>query len=423
MGSFGADGLPADTAVLDFDLVTLMPNELSLRVTRSSYASAANTPNASAVAQVLDAALASAPTGALGSLLAQLDMLGIPAFGDALASFSPEAYDAHTSANLWMARAVADVVSGREPRCETVTLQTSPPEIASSPCGESGWEPWVAAVGSLGQRDGNRGHIDYDHAGGGIALGVDRRLGPWVVSGYLGGTVGTLEVDDVGDGEFSSLELGVAARLAIGNGHVRGVLGYGHGFHDQDRDIRVGNLLSTASGDFDSDRVLARVEGGAAFPLMAGIDVEPIGSVEYTWLHEERVTESGGGAAALRVDARTSGVLATTAGVRLSTQLTRFAYLGRYFEWSVGVWRAELDARWHSTWQDADRDIEARLAAAPGAASFEVEAEDGDQGVLVQLGTTFQPYQSGVLVGLRYRGYLANGRQVHSGLLQLEVPL
>ncbi|MEM9493877.1 MAG: aminotransferase class III-fold pyridoxal phosphate-dependent enzyme, partial [Myxococcota bacterium] len=276
---------------------------------------------------------------------------------------------------------------------------------------------------SIGNRDGDRGHIDYDHAGGGIALGVDRRLGPWVVSGYLGGTFGTLEVDDVGDGEFSSLELGVAARLAIANGHVRGVVGYGHGFHDQDRDIRVGNLVSTASGDFDSDRVLARLEGGAAFPLMAGLDIEPIGSVEYTWLREDRVTESGGGAAALRVDARSHGVLATTAGVRLSTQLTRFAYLGRYLEWSVGVWRAELDARWHSTWQDADRDIEAQLAAAPGAAPFEVEAEDGDQGVLVQLGTTFQPYRSGVLVGLRYRGYLANGRQVHSGLLQLEVPL
>ena len=420
-GSFDPGGLPADTAVLDFTLVP-SANQIDLQVLRRPYAAAAGSPNATAIAGGLDALLGAGTPGDLGTLLGQLDVLDPSSFGSALATLSPEAYDAHTSANLWIARSVADAVTGREPRCEEVELRRQPPEVAADPCGEKGWKPWVALLGSLGSRDGDRGQIDYDHVGTGLTFGADRRVGPWIVSGYVGATTAALDVDEVGDGSFFTAEFGVAARVAVANAHLRAVLGYGHGWHDQDRDLRVGSFQRSASGDFDSDRLHARLEAGAMFHPIDWIGLEPVGSVEYTWLREERVSESGGGAA-LVVDARDSGVLATTVGFRVGARMVRFDYIGEALEWAVGVWRTELDVRWHSVWLDADRDLEARFRGSLAGGGFEVEAEDADQGALVQLGTTFQPYKAGVLVGLRYRGYLATDRQVHAGTLELEIPL
>ncbi|MDX1383950.1 MAG: autotransporter outer membrane beta-barrel domain-containing protein, partial [Thermoanaerobaculia bacterium] len=277
--------LPEPTPVLSFSL-TNTGNELVLDIVRRLYVEGATTPNQIAVAGNLDDVLAAGPGEEMQELLGALDRVSFADYGAALDSLHPEAYDAQTSAMLGFGYTFARLAASNLFECAPSYYPYLPTWITSGPpCAKDGWTPWIGAFGSFADRSGGSGHVDYSGQGGGVAVGAGRSFGPdWEVSGYVGSGFGWLDVSGVGDGSLQTLEVGVGAVRRIGPFSLRGVLDYGHGWHQQDRRVVLASFDQTPSGEYESNRVTGLLEG--AWQLVAAETnfFEPVASLDFTWL-------------------------------------------------------------------------------------------------------------------------------------------
>lgn len=418
---------PAPTAVLTFDVNNVMGQAIVLDVLRSPYASAAFTPNQVAVGAALDGVQAVGATGDLQALLSSLDGVGAGgAYGAALDTLHAEAYDAQTSAMLGFGYSFARLAARNLLECPPTYSPHLPTWIKEGPpCNEDGWTPWIGGFGSFGDREGGSGHIDYSGQGGGFAIGAGRAFGEsWEVSGYAGGGFGSLEVTGVGDGSLQSFDVGVGAVRTAGAFSVRGVIGYGHGWHEQDRAVVLDGYLRNPTGSFQSNRVTGLLEADYDLVPVGASVLEPVASVDFTWLDEEGFQESGGQGANLAVESRSQTALSTTLGVRMVRTFLKGRYATDWVQWANGTWRPELDVRWRANWTDVDRDITARFVDAPaGTGGFTVQAEDAGQGAELAIGTTWQPYKTRILVSAGYRAFIGDGSQLHTVGAGVRVPL
>lgn len=419
-------GLPAPTAVLSFDVMKVnMNREIVLEVQRLPYASAASTANQGAVATALDGVLGAGPTGDMLDLLAALDQTPVDAYGAALDALQPEVYDAQTGTSLWLGQSFARLAARNLVECEPAYYEHVPDWIARGrPCGEERWTPWLGTFGNLRQRDGGGGHIDYDAQTVGIAMGAGRMIGEsWDVSGWVGTGLGWLDVDGAGDGDLQTIELGVAGARRLGGAYVRSAVGYGHGWHRQDRGVAIDGYVRNATGEFSSDRVTGLLEIAYDLQEEETISLSPVASVDFTWLTEEGFTESGGQGANLSLGDRSQTLLGTTLGVQLTGSFVKHRYVIESIQWANGLWRPEIDLRWRSNWTGVDRDIEGRFVGAPaGTGFFTARGEDVEQGAEVTIGTTFQPYGTQALVTAGYRGFIGFGAQSHGLNLDIRIP-
>lgn len=398
------------------------PNDVTVLFRRNSFASAALTPNQRAVALALDPIANRVPGGDMGTLIARFDSIGASYFPRGADELSPEAYDAQTSVNLAVGRRFAKLLQSRPLHCESETY--APLEVHSlPPCSERRVSPWGSLVGEVHERSGGSKHLGYGADSGGVAIGVDARPADgWLLSALFGGNSGNLTVDDdFGGGNFSSLEIGAAVTALLDQTHVRAVVEYGHAWHSTGRTMWA--LQRAARGRYQSDRITAVAEVGHA--LRFGLlEVEPIGSLDYTHLIENGVTEQGAGSASLVIPGRSHDVLSTTTGVRLAATLFKYAYLGSSLEWADGVWRPEVDVRWREFWTGARRSVDARLVGAPaGTGRFAVDAADAERGVEIAARLSFQPLRSRVTIGVGYEAFLGDGTTAHRFDAKLRVPL
>jgi uncharacterized protein with beta-barrel porin domain len=346
-------------------------------------------------------------------------------YGAALDSLHPEAYDAQTSAMLGFGYAFAQLAASNLFECAPSYYPYLPTWITSGPpCAKDGWTPWIGGFGSFADRNGGTGHIDYSGTVGGVAVGAGRSFGSdWEVSGYVGAGFGWLDVKQVGDGSLQTFELGVGAVRRIGPFSLRGVLDYGHGWHQQDRRVVLGIYEQKPQGEYQSNRVTGLLEG--AWQLVAAETnfFEPVASLDFTWLDEESFTESGGRAANLAVAGRSQTAVSTTLGIRIERTFLKGRYTTDWAQWANGTWRPEIDVRWRANWTDVDRDISARFAQAPeGTGSFTVKAQDAKQGAEFAVSTTYQPYKTRALVTAGYRGFIGDGTQIHTVGAEVRIP-
>jgi uncharacterized protein with beta-barrel porin domain len=391
-------------------------------VTRASYTSAARTPNQRAVASALDRALAAGPSGDMATVLLQVDKLSPAEFGVVADALSPEVYDAQTAAALGVGRDFARLLEQRPLVCHVVVYEGPPRVEEEPPCRAGGITAWGALVGSLANRDGGPQHASYDYGSGGAALGVDARPSEhWLLSAELGGSRSALSFDEHrGSGDLNTVEVGAAATWMLGGTHLRVVGSWGHGWHQTRRQVNA--LFRKALGRHESDRLGAIAEVAHAFQVGL-LAIEPIATADYAYLEEGRVSESGAGALSLVVDGRHSSVFSTTAGLRVSTEWFKYAYMGSSLEWADGVWRPEVDVRWRERWTGSDRDVSARFAGATGTGPFTVAARDARRGVELAARVSFQPVRTRTTVQLAYEAFVGDGTLVHQATARVNIPL
>jgi outer membrane autotransporter protein len=284
--------------------------------------------------------------------------------------------------------------------------------------------PWASAFGLFAERDGDTGHVDFSHSGGGLLLGADHPVSKhFLLYGFLGGGYAGIDLDGMGDGTLYSMAAGAGARWNLGGSRIHGLVGYARGWHEQERDIEFGGISRTAEADYGSNLIMAFVKAGHTFRL-GRLDFEPLATVEYGYLMEQSFEESGAGDVDLDVDERTNSVLSTAVGGRLAYTFFKWEYMGDLLEWADGVWTPEISARWRGNWIGNERDFDARMVGAPAAASgFTVEGKDAEQGLQAGAGLAFRPLRAHLSIRADYDGFYGDGSMIHRIGASIRIPL
>lgn len=390
----------------------------------ATFTAPAQTPNQLAVGHFLDIASQGGPSFNFDEFLTALQALTEASTGSqALEALHPEFYDAHTSASFQTGSTYARMIARRPHRCERLVAPDRKNRPSLEPCSEQGWTPWSDGFGRYTIRRGNDDFEDWSYGGGGIAFGVDHDLAKNVLlTAMLGTSRMALDFDGEGDASITTFDLGLGGAWRHGQTHVRGVVEYGHGWHRTRRHIQIPEFERMTRADHTSNRVTGLLEAGHAF-LFQPFSIEPMASVEYTFLHEEAISESHAGVIGLDVDARSNALLALRTGFRAGATLVKWSYTSAWLEWADGIWRPEITATWVQLFGDYNRTLTARLGGAPAdTPDFRTRAQDAQWGADLGARVSFQPRGSRNSVELGYQVFLGDGNLSQAVLLRFRMP-
>ncbi|MBW2696604.1 MAG: autotransporter domain-containing protein [Deltaproteobacteria bacterium] len=409
-GTFSDIILPTD-AGLFFGTPVYDANSLTIPFAVTGYSN--NQLSTNAYLQRVEDAGASTD---LQAILDDLSSLAYSPYKAAMLQLHGEAYDAHASATLELANAMTLITLQRPRYCLSEPDQSNIDPQTGLPCRERRWEPWLTLLGHTGSRTGSDGHTSWENDAGGLLFGIDRRFGQRIlVSGTLGTSHDGLNVADVGKGRFTTLDMALAGQWTRGPLLVQGLLGYGHSWHDQFRNIRIPNFARTAKGEYSLDRVSMRVHGEYAFEF-GSFRLAPLASLDYTALIRSAVTETGAEWLNLVLDDHTDNIVTIRIGGELGYSFKKDAYWTKLLEATDGAWRPTLSLRWRQVVSGYQREISGRFLGAPlGAGSFTVAGNDARQGFEIGAGVDFTPRGLNRLTfGLGYEGFVWENVGSHS---------
>jgi uncharacterized protein with beta-barrel porin domain len=381
---------------------------LDLIVTGSTFAAVANTSNRSAIGGYLDALYADGGTpSSIGDVIDDL-RVGPSNLNPAYDALSPEPYDAQTTVISESSRRIAHLLFDRPRECESG--ERDPWQGSSTPltCHARALTAWATAIGSIRERDAHSGHPEYEAEIGGLVLGVDLApIGDLDLSFALTGQRGQIDVQGHGKSDLVLADLTGHASWQRGALRIQAATGYGFGAHGDRRNFRIDEVTPTVaagtSDDHSSHHVSAAAQAGYLFDW-GPVGIEPIAGLDYLWITQDEIRESGGGPWGLVVDDRDDSVLSVTAGLRLGTVYHHTAYVMDSLLWMDGIWRPTLDIGWRQILVGAERDLKARLNGAPDTVqAFEIEGDEDAGGFELGAGLSFVPKNANRLqFDLRY---------------------
>jgi len=104
--------------------------------------------------------------------------------------------------------------------------------------------------------------------------------------------------------------------------------------------------------------------------------------------------------------------------------LIKYGYWGDWLEWTDGVWRPEISARWRQVFSDYNRDFDARLRSAPaGTPKFNVNAYDAQYGAKVGARVSFQPNGTRNTIEIGYDAFVGDDSLSHAVIARFRIPL
>lgn len=343
------------------------------------------------------------------------DLNDIQNLGSVYDALSPEAYDVQTTVSVEAGRRIAAMLFDRPRECRTGERDAWTGNPNALPCHARRFSPWAATLGSFRQRDAFSGHARYDAQIGGIIAGVDFQ--PLSILDFtlaVSGQRGGVNVARAGESTLTLAEVTGAAALNLGGLRVQGAATFGHGFHQDRRQIKFDGSTSTNGvnvrgiDDHESDRTLLATEIGYRVPV-GPVGVEPIFGFDWAWMNQDGIHESDAGGFGLDVASRDDEIGSLRAGMRLSTVYDHKTYLGPWLEWMTGIWRPTFDVAWRQFVEGNERDVAARLqGGADTAGGFKIQGKEDPGGAEIGLGLRLIPTNANRLrLDLRYQAYVA----------------
>lgn len=186
-----------------------------------------------------------------------------------------------------------------------------------------GLKAWGQVFGSTAEQD-RRDNVDgFEADTFGFALGIDTETlaDNWIWG--LSFAYADTEVDSDNanstNTEIDSYQIGVYANYDWDERtYVSGQLAYVFGDNDSRRS-NVGNIAGlTASGDYDSDQVVARLEAGRNYSFNETTTVTPSVLLNYAYYDADSYSETGAGNAGLTVNSEAVSVLELGVGLDAS---------------------------------------------------------------------------------------------------------
>ncbi len=349
------------------------------------FAASVLTPNQFAVATFLDDNSVGAPAG-LQDVIDELTPLTDAQLQAAMNQFSGAIYGSLPVAGLqhtsyYLAQIAGHLRGGLalRPAATGLTWAAEAPAVQLASYFEdeliapaqSCWcerrDAWISGygLGGAAQSDGNADGFQYGV--GGTQFAVERPLSECWNAGLWGNLAWSRvagrelnETATIGNYHFGGYLTGFDGEdyyIAIGG------LGYDHG--DVQRQLGVGGIASAAQGRFDGWQANAYLERGLVL-CRRGWDIRPYGALQYVYLRQGELTETGADALNLAVGGLDVHSLRCVLGGRLArTTTTR---RGRLLT-------PELRAAWLHEFLDTNQVISAGLAEI-GGAGFAVSGVD-----------------------------------------------
>jgi outer membrane autotransporter protein len=228
------------------------------------------------------------------------------------------------------------------------------------------WGVWGQGYGLFGDRETEEAGVPgytYNMYGG--SLGVDYQLTETFLLGLVGGySTGEVQFSGLRDNaDITATYFGAYGSLAWEKYYVDAVAGYVGLKYDTERFVDL--LSERLTGSFDGTEVTAYVEAGYNWDLAPNLHLQPLVSLQYTYLSLDSYTESGG-ASALAFDDQTYNSIKASLGARLTQTLVETA---RDFRADL-----QLRGRWVHEFGDNQSTVDATFVNSP-AAVFTVEDE------------------------------------------------
>jgi outer membrane autotransporter protein/CSLREA domain-containing protein len=231
------------------------------------------------------------------------------------------------------------------------------------PADARGLGAWLDGYGIFGSVSGTSGSDDFDTTVWGVSAGFDASPAPGWIAGLAGGYANSrLDFDSLeGRPEVDTAQ--GAAYLGYTSPRLEAGAAFRYAWNHMtaDRDIAFAapsTLARTADSDFDGSDLGGRIGAGVHLVDVAGVGVQPFGSLTYTHLQQDAFDESGAGSLDLSAEEEEIDSLVSRLGARLHAVV----------QLDEGVWmRPELRAAWLHEFGDRERKLEARIGGTPGA--------------------------------------------------------
>jgi outer membrane autotransporter protein len=173
---------------------------------------------------------------------------------------------------------------------------------ASGCDGDGAWRSWATPFGQAGvnQGDGNAHAFAYDSVG--FAAGGDRRFGEdgngliGFATGYSNWSNRTRSINS--STSANAFNLAGYARAQLGQAWVLGISSYELDGYTSVRPMTF--LGSVANGSFNGNQIGEYIEGGYALNV-GGLQMQPLGALQYISIWRNSVSETGAGALGLNV--------------------------------------------------------------------------------------------------------------------------
>lgn len=192
---------------------------------------------------------------------------------------------------------------------------------------------WIQEFGYFADRSGTAFGPGYRGQGVGVAMGIDRPMGPFYAVGFhLVGAASEVEETEGFDDPMVALsgQLGGYAALDLGGVDVSGSVGIGYDYFETERNIIIDSFSTVNTADWSGWHVTASAQAGRDFAWGAWV-VRPEASLTWLSLFESGYTEQNQDPAladlALIVDDRESSVLTAGATVGVARRF------GTDFSW------------------------------------------------------------------------------------------
>ena len=425
--TFASEMLPDTMGAYMFSTLYDVDGVSLVVVQSETFAGVAQGANRTNIATHLDGLYAD-PTTPL-ALQQQLDELftGSGNLNNVYDALNPEAYDAQTAVIAESSLRLANLLMNRPRSCVQGELDPWQGSNKTLACHARRWSAWLAGIGSFRDRDSFAGHTEYDAQIGGAVFGIDARpIGDLELTLAISSQAGKIHVNGYGDSDLVLADISGHAAWSLGPLRLQGVATWGYGSHDSRRSIYFDESATAvnlrAEDDYNSQHAALSGQAGVLIDL-GPIDLEPLVGVDYTWISQDAIRETGAGLYGERVEHRDDDIVSVVGGLRLSTVYHHTRYLNDNLLWMDGIWRPMIDLRWRETLSGNERSLTARLEGAPDTVgSFSVDADEDDGGFEIGAGVSFVPENANRLqFDLRYDAYRASHTVEHDLVAKVRI--
>ncbi|MCX5679591.1 MAG: autotransporter domain-containing protein [Candidatus Omnitrophica bacterium] len=310
-------------------------NNLILTATRAksynSFASNSNVANAGSILNTM--AMNNTATGDMVNILGALDSLtSASAINQALENMLPNADNSATQTSQATLDQYLSTVFAHLDAFKNVTSGAL-----------IGPDVWASGFGSYIHQDPMDASNGYNATIWGTALGCDvltldhLRLG--LSGGFAQDFVRTK--DSSARTDIDSYQGTLYGSYTKDAYYVDAAFSFAYNTYDTNRNVTVGALDRTAAGDYNGQQYSAYIGGGYKF-IGKNVEMTPLASFQYMHLRLNNYTESGAGAANLKVDPQDYDVAQTGLGMKFGYPVDLKGGIGRL--------TPELKFKWLYDW-------------------------------------------------------------------------
>ncbi|MDZ4820918.1 MAG: autotransporter domain-containing protein, partial [Planctomycetota bacterium] len=212
-------------------------------------------------------------------------------------------------------------------------------------------------LGGNAQTDGNAAGLDYGL--GGVQFGMDRWVDDSTLIGWYGGyNFAQLNGQQLAQRvDSNSGQFGAYFSRDDEVDYFLATSGFGFDDYDSSRTINIGNFNVQTSAEYNGWQSASYFERGRTLRTAYGA-VQPYGALQYIYLRQNSLSETGGEAANLNVAGVDANSLRSVLGTRVSRELVSKRGV---------VWVPQLRAAWQHEFLDTDTLIVNNFAAVPGS--------------------------------------------------------